>query len=164
MSAALDEIFFEASNTKSFTGAAQRASFRERWLGRYLSADPQLAFLAFLGEELAGYVCGSVDDPARSARFADLGYFADFADLTARYPAQLHVNVADGHRDRGIGGRLIGAFGDAACDAGAPGIHVVTEAGARNVAFYLRNGFHEAGATDWKSRRLVFLGRNCVVG
>jgi GNAT superfamily N-acetyltransferase len=160
LTAALDEIFFEASNTTSFKDEAQRNAFRERWLGRYLSGEPDLAFMAFADGALAGYVCGSLDDPARSARFADLGYFADFAKLTARYPAQLHVNVARAWRNRGIGARLIDVFCNAANDAGVPGVHVVTEEGARNVGFYQRNGFQRAGAAVWNGRPLVFLARD----
>lgn len=160
LTAALDRIFFEASGTKVFDGEKQRAAFRERWLGRYLRDDPDFCFVAFVDDTVAGYVCGSLDDPARAPRFADLGYFADFVGLTKNYPAHLHVNVAATHRGRRIGGRLVSAFADAVRAAGVPGVHVVTERGARNVAFYERNDFHEAGATQWNGRVLVFLCRN----
>lgn len=156
----IDAIFFEASNTKSFESDLARAAFRERWLGRYLRGDPQLAFLALTPtERVVGYLVGSLDDPALSSRFADISYFSAFRDLTKRYPAHLHVNLAPAHRRLGIGGRLIDAFVAEARRAGAPGVHVVTSAGSDNVRFYNRNGFFEAGRGD-PDDTLVFLARS----
>ena len=42
---------------------------------------------------------------------------------------------------------------------GAAGVHVVTGAQARNVGFYLRNGFAPLAHTAWNGRPLVLLGR-----
>jgi GNAT superfamily N-acetyltransferase len=160
LSAALDEIFFQSSNTRSFANDAARDAFRERWLGRYLRHDPQFAYLALTASgQLAGYLVGSIDDPARSSRFADIGYFAHFRELTRRYPAHLHVNIATIFRNKGIGRRLIAAFIADARAAGAPGVHVVTSAGAKNVRFYNRNGFAEAGRLGTENA-LVFLARS----
>ena len=125
-----------------------RAAFRERWLGRYLRDDPQFAYLAFdASGDVAGYVVGAIDDPVLSERFADVGYFAAFGDLTRKYPAHLHVNLAPAFRNRGIGGRLIEAFVAEAKRSGAPGVHVVTSANSDNVRFYNRNGFIEVART-----------------
>ncbi|MFA5955815.1 GNAT family N-acetyltransferase [Hyphomicrobium sp.] len=155
----IDAIFFEASNTKSFVSDDARAAFRERWLGRYLTHDPALAFLARTGDgTVVGYIVGSVDDPAKAARFSDIGYFADLAEQTERFPAHLHVNISPGFRNQGIGGRLIDRFVAAAKTARAPGVHVVTSVGAENVGFYNRNGFSEV-ARAGKDGRLVFLAR-----
>ena len=156
----LDAVFFESSNTQSFESAAHRATFRERWLGRYLAHDPGLVFVALDPQaRVAGYIAGSVDDPAIAPRFADIGYFAEFKDLTWRYPAHLHVNIDPEFRGQGLGGRLIDTFAIAARQAGAPGVHVVTSRGARNVVFYTRNGFAEAGAAGEGAREVVFLAR-----
>jgi GNAT superfamily N-acetyltransferase len=162
--AELDEVFFEASGTKTFADEAARLSFRERWLGRYLTHDPELAFLAIAApgqqeETLAGYLVGALDDPARAPRFADLGYFQNLADVTARYPAQLHVNLAPAWRGAGIGRDLVDAFIADARSAGAPGVHVVTSRGMRNVRFYAQCGFVELGACEWNGRELLMLGR-----
>lgn len=156
----LDAIFFEASNTKSFAGAAERAAFRERWLGRYLAHDPAAAFLAIdEAGNVAGYVAGCFEDPARMPRFSDIAYFSKFAELSRDYPAHLHVNIAERHRNRGLGARLIDAFAAAAKDAGARGVHVVTSLGARNVRFYERNGFMSLGRDGEPGREIVFLAR-----
>ena len=157
---ALDGIFFQSSNTKSFAGAQARADFRERWFGRYLSHDPQWAYVAFTPEgEPAGYLVGSIDDPVCTPRFADIGYFGHFAALTSRYPAHLHINLAERCRSGGIGSRLVTRFCIDAAKAGAPGVHVVTSRGARNVRFYERNGFLEAGCQGEGAKEVVFLAK-----
>jgi GNAT superfamily N-acetyltransferase len=161
LAAELDAIFFEASATKSFAGEAERAAFRERWLGRYLAHYPDQAYLALAPDgAVAGYLVGSFDDPARTPLFADIAYFKSFAALTADYPAQLHVNLAPLWRGQGIGARLVEEFAEAARRAGAKGVHVVTGRGMRNVGFYLANGFREAGALASNGREIVFLARS----
>jgi GNAT superfamily N-acetyltransferase len=155
----IDAIFFESSNTKSFESMEARTAFRERWLGRYLVHDPDFAYLARTVDARAvGYIVGSVDDPARTARFSDIGYFSSLAGQTRRFPAHLHVNISAGFRNQGLGGRLIDRFVADAKAAGAPGVHVVTSEGAVNIRFYNRNGFSEV-ARAGPGGRLVFLGR-----
>lgn len=163
--AELEAIFFEASATKSFASDGDRAAFQERWFGRYLVHDPRWFYVAIAPAEdsgegaVAGYLAGSLDDPARTARFADIGYFVDLAGLTARYPAHLHINLAPQFRSRGWGERLIAAFAEDARAAGAPGVHVVTGRGVRNVRFYAACGFVEVGSVIWRDHELVMLGR-----
>jgi ribosomal protein S18 acetylase RimI-like enzyme len=157
---ALDDIFFEASAKKSFANATERAAFRERWLGRYLTHEPKWAYIARDGDgRIAGYLVGAIDDPRKSGRYGDVSYFLDFADLTEHYPAHLHVNLAAQYRNQGIGGRLIDAFTADAARAGAAGVHVVTGAGSRNVRFYERSGFRELGRATFNAHEVVFLGR-----
>jgi GNAT superfamily N-acetyltransferase len=154
-----DAIFFEASNTQSFASAEERARFRHRWLGRYLDDFPEWAFLARDAEgEVAGYLVGCIDDPGQDARFEDVGYFALLAAETARYPAHLHVNVRADLRGSGLGARLVAAFLTEARRAGVRGVHVVTSEGARNVGFYLANGFSQVRAFRVGEKRLVMLG------
>ncbi|MBS0250739.1 MAG: GNAT family N-acetyltransferase [Proteobacteria bacterium] len=158
--AEIDRIFFESSNTKTFPSDAARAAFRERWLGRYLSNDPAFAYIAKDGGgRIVGYLIGAIEDPALTSRFADIAYFAALSEQTKRYPAHLHVNISPEFRNRGIGGRLIDSFLADAKLAGAPGVHVVTSAGAANVSFYNRNGFVEV-ARAGTSGGLVFLARS----
>ena len=156
----IDRVFFEASNTKEFADDAARAAFRERWLGRYLTHDPAWAYVALDSDmTVAGYLVASLDDPATAPRFADIAYFSHFAHLTKAFPAHLHVNLSAAFRNRGIGGALIERFAVDARRAGAPGVHVVTSRGARNIAFYNRNGFKEAGVHGTGGREVVFLAR-----
>jgi GNAT superfamily N-acetyltransferase len=160
----LDQIFFDTSATKAFASEDVRAAFRERWLGRYLNHDAQHAFLAIVDpgavdEALAGYLVGSLDDPAQAPRFHDLAYFKTVADLTAQYPAQLHVNLAEAWRGQGVGRALVDAFCGHAQAAGLPGVHVFTGRGMRNVRFYESAGFAEVGAVAWNGGEIVMLGR-----
>lgn len=163
ITAYLDSVFFGASATKVFPDEAARAAFRLRWLGNYLIHHPKEAFLA-LGRDdaLAGYLVGSLDDPASDPRQADLGYFQDLAPYTRRFPAHLHVNLAAHYRSHGVGSRLLEAFCAHATALGAPGVHVVTGQGMRNVGFYTRNGFVQVGEAMWNGRPLVMLGRPLV--
>jgi GNAT superfamily N-acetyltransferase len=161
----IDTIFFEASSRTSFASPGERAAFRERWLGRYLDGDTDVVLIAQDREgAVAGYLVGALDDPAGQDRFADIGYFrVAFRDLCRRYPAHLHINLAPTFRSRGIGALLIEAFAARAAVAGAPGMHVVTARGLRNVRFYTRCGFTEVGATAWNGRDVVFLGKRLGV-
>lgn len=153
----IDAIFFEASNTKSFESDAARSAFRERWLGRYLRDDPQFAYLAMpIAGEVVGYLVGMIEDPA-SSRSTENATSA-FHEITKRYPAHLHVNVAPAYRSSGIGGCLIDTFVADAQRAGAPGVHVITSAASANVRFYNRNGFLEI-ARGGSGDALVFLAR-----
>lgn len=160
LDAGLDTVFFEASNTRSFADEAVRQAFRERWLGRYLVHDTNWVYVALdPAGGVAGYLAGSLDDPARTARFSDIAYFADFAQLTSQFPAHLHVNLAPASRSRGIGSRLVRQFMADARAAHVPGVHVVTSRGARNVAFYRRNGFREEGTRGEGEQEIVFLAQ-----
>lgn len=158
--AGLDRVFFASSATTSFASEDIRAAFRERWLGRYLTHYPAWAYVALAADgTVIGYIVGSLDDPARTALFSDIGYFQDFAAVTPDYPAQLHVNLDPDWRGHGIGSRLIQTFAADVENAGAPGVHVVTARGMRNVGYYAANGFVEVASTLWNGRDLVMLGR-----
>jgi GNAT superfamily N-acetyltransferase len=156
----VEAVFFEASG-RTLRPGGEREAFRERWLGRYLNGGTDIVLLAFAGDgRVAGYLVGALEDPAHSARFADLSYFrTDFAHLTPAYPAHLHINLAPASRGQGLGARLIEAFADRAARAGVPGMHVVTGRAMRNVRFYLRCAFAERGSAIWNGRDIVFLGR-----
>lgn len=160
----LDRIFFQSSLTKTFADDAAQAAFRERWLGRYLAHDAPLAHVALdtRGQtpSLIGYVVGAHDDPARSPRFSDIGYFAGLADVTVRFPAHLHINLAPEARGQGIGQRLVERFAADAAVAALPGFHVVTGATSRNVSFYRRCGLVHEHPFEWHASPLVLLGRS----
>lgn len=158
--AQLNDIFFSSSATQSFAGPAARAAFHERWLGLYVQHDAAHAFLAFDAEShVIGYVVGTIEDLAMLPRFADLASARAFAALSRIYPAHLHINLAAKARNQGIGARLIETFAAHAQAQGAGGVHVVTSASSRNVRFYNRCGFHEAGRAAAGSGEMVFLAR-----
>jgi GNAT superfamily N-acetyltransferase len=158
--AQIDAIFWETTRRVPPPGA-EREAFRERWLGRYLQGGSDVVLAALAREhDVAGYLVGALDNPALQPRFADIAYFRTaFADLCRHFPAHLHVNLTAAYRSMGIGARLIEAFAAAASRAGAPGMHVVTGRGMRNVRFYLRCGFVERGSVLRDGGEGVFLGR-----
>jgi GNAT superfamily N-acetyltransferase len=155
------EAIFWQTSARSFSPGPERDAFRERWLGRYMRGASDVVLLALIGDHtVAGYLVGALENPAEQPRFADIGYFRDdFGDLTRRFPAHLHINLAAAFRSRGIGAALIEAFADHAKRAGAPGMHAVTGKGMRNVGFYLRCGFVERATGLWSGSDIVFLGR-----
>ena len=156
----IDAIFFEASSVQSFESDDARRGFRQLWLGRYLSEEPEHALIALAADGSAcGYLIGSIEDPAHRPAFAGLTYFKDFAHLTARFPAHLHINVAQAARSQGIGAALIEAFILHLRRLGVAGVHVVTGRGARNVGFYDRARFSERGSAPWRNTEVVLLGR-----
>ena len=160
---AIDEVFFQSSGTQVFASEAARAAFRQRWLGRYLQGAAQHAFVAITDDgEAVGYLVGGIVDPALDEASREIGYFRVLADVTALYPAHLHVNLAASYRNRGIGERLVEAFSGHASRHGARGVHIVTGTTARTVGFYRRCGFHEVREFDWSGRPLVMLGRKLL--
>ena len=156
----IEAVFFEAAGSRAFESDEARLAFRERWLMRYLTHFPGEAFVArVLGGGVIGYLAGCLDDPAKHALFADIPYFADFASLTAEFPAHLHINLAACYRGGGTGRRLIEAFASHAASRGAPGMHAVTADGARNNGFYLGCGFKRAATTQWNGKPIAFFAR-----
>ena len=156
----LDRIFFECSSTQAFESDAIRASFRERWLGRYLAHYPDWVYVAADDDgRFIGYLLGCLDDPAKTAMFNDIGYFETIPELTSGYPAHLHVNLTEGSRGQGVGRQLVDAFVADAAKAGSPGVHVVTGRNMHNVEYYAKVGFVDATVFPWNGRELLFLGR-----
>jgi GNAT superfamily N-acetyltransferase len=158
--AQVEAIFWQTS-ARTFAPGPERDAFRERWLGRYLQGGSDVVLVAIAGDDtVAGYLVGALEDPAEQPRFADIGYFrTDFADLTKRFPAHLHINLDAVFRGQGIGAQLIEAFAARAKHAGATGMHAVTGKGMRNVGFYIRCGFIERATAPWNGRQIVFLAR-----
>ena len=158
--AELDPIFFEASLTKIFENDDVRSAFRARWFGRFLDLWPELAYVAIgVDGKLIGYIVGSHADPARDGRFSDIGYYRQLADLTQRYPAHLHINLASDARNHGVGSSLVAAFARDAHEAGLGGVHLVTGRDSRNRSFYARNGFDVLAELDWGGTPIVMLGK-----
>ena len=160
--ARIDAIFFEASSVQGFDSPTHRFAFHWLWLGRYLIEEPAEAFVAIEDGAVTGYLVGSLVDPAPRAAFASLDYFQAFADRTAAFPAHLHVNVAANARGRSVGERLVGAFERHAAVRGAPGVHVVTGAGMRNVGFYERLGYREAARAPRGAGHVVMLAKRLL--
>lgn len=156
----IEAIFYGAA-ARVYPQGPERDAFRERWLGRFLSNrdDPLLLALSGAGE-VVGYLVGTLENAAESARFRDMPHFhQQFSSACREFPAHLHINLAPQFRGRGIGGRLIDGFAEIVRNARLPGLHVTTGQGMRNVGFYLNNGFHEIAVWKREPGTMIFLGR-----
>ncbi|MEO0670736.1 MAG: GNAT family N-acetyltransferase [Pseudomonadota bacterium] len=155
----LETVCLEAANRKTFASTAEQDAFLHLWLGHYLERAPDLAFVAVSGGQATGYLVATTADPRCEPTFEDLTYFTALGPQLSIYPAHLHINVAAHARGRAVGAALISAASDALAARGCPGVHVVTGEGARNVGFYLRNGFEPAVSLAWRDCKLIVLGR-----
>ena len=137
-------------------------AFQDLWFGQYIVHERDLVFLGTEARTgaVAGYLVGCRIDPAQSPRFASLAYFKVFASLCERYPAHLHINIADGFRSRGLGARLIDAFRSILAAEKIGGMHVVTARDQRNLAFYKKLGFQELASTPRGTTDVLFLARS----
>ena len=156
---AIETIFFATSNLRNFEDQHVRDRHKERWLGRYLRVYINNFFVAISADGvLAGYLAGCLDNPALNPIFDDIGYYKLFAALCAPYPSHFHINLDARYRNLGIGSALITSFVAQAENAESPGVHVVTDKGARNVHFYERNNFRVRSTIPWSGRMIVFMG------
>jgi GNAT superfamily N-acetyltransferase len=153
----IEAIFFDSAATQSFASEAERTTYCDLWLGRYVWHCPE-AFLIARGPsgEVAGYLAGALFSNKEPLPGPD--YYDGFpAGLIAAYPAHLHVNVRHDHRGRNVGSTLIDAF-RAICRAhDVGGLHAVTAAGSRAAAFFMRCGLEERATADWRRHRLAYL-------
>lgn len=151
----IDAIFF--GNAAEAPAQTDRDAFRERWLGRYLARWPEWCFAACDEQgAVPGYLAGCPENPHLSDAFSDHRYYNLFADQCVRYPAHLHVNVAEDARGLGIGAALIDALSGKCRDASIRGLHAVTAYGDPNNSFFEACGMTPEAVADWNGRQLVF--------
>jgi hypothetical protein len=93
----IEEIFFATSPSAKILRPDERQPFKERWLGRYIAHDIESFFVAITEvSTVAGYLAGCLDNPVHNPRFADIGYYASFAEKNEFRPlATAHWNRAD---------------------------------------------------------------------
>jgi len=156
-------IFWETAHTTDFESDDERARFQWRYFGYYLEHAPEMTFVA-CDTDVLGYICGVADTRGHRELYEIAPHVPVFDDLYDRYPAHLHINLTAAARGRGVGGQLLRAIEERARNYGAPGIHLVTSVGARNVSFYRKNGYTDAydralNAAPGVDRDLLFLGK-----
>jgi GNAT superfamily N-acetyltransferase len=156
----IEAIFFDSAATQSFAFEAERAAFRDLWLGRYMRHCPR-QFLVATGADggVAAYLAGALFSNREPLPGPD--YYAAFpAALIDAYPAHLHVNVRRDLRGQTVGSTLIDAF-RAICRADeAHGLHAVTASASRAAAFFTRCGLKERATAEWRGRQLAFLAEH----
>jgi ribosomal protein S18 acetylase RimI-like enzyme len=141
------------------------------YVGPYLALAPELAFVLADAGTPVGYVLGALDtdrfaaacevswwpplrrrypDPADprtpDQRLAALIHHppAQSAEVTARYPSHLHIDLLPAAQGRGHGRALMRRLLDALAAAGSPGVHLgVARDNENAIGFYRRLGFAE---------------------
>ncbi len=147
-----------------------RRLFIDAFVRVYTESYPHTCWVAEVDGEVVGYLTGCMDTKEQEkltrrqlmrvvANALRLRYRLGIKTLKAslgfllevpvrprpeldRYPAHLHINVADGHRGRGLGKGLLSAFIEQCREAGLPGIHLSTsEMNTIAVPLYRKMGF-----------------------
>ncbi len=153
----IEAIFFDSAATRSFASDAERAAFRDLWLGRYLRHCPH-EFLVARDPRggAAGYLAGALISNREPLPGPD--YYDGFpAPLIDAHSAHLHVNVRQDCRGRNIGRALVDAFRAICRERHVGGFHAVTAAESRAAAFFTGCGLNERATADWRDRRLALL-------
>jgi GNAT superfamily N-acetyltransferase len=157
---AVREIFFLSSSRQNFASDEEREKFFTTWTEYYFKFCPELILLDRDAGQVRGYLMGCADSRAAEAFYAErLPSYAVFADLFARFPAHLHINVHPLGRSQGVGARLIAEFSKQLLKRGVRGLHIVTSPDSENREFYKRNGFSFEEKRPWQKHTLLFMGR-----
>ncbi|HKK47806.1 MAG TPA: GNAT family N-acetyltransferase [Alkalispirochaeta sp.] len=165
--AGAEAVFWETANTAEFASPVEEHAFQWRYFGYYAAHAPQFFLVAHAPNpplQVLGYICGVADTRSHRELYHVAAHVPVFDDLYEAYPAHLHINLTAESRGMGLGGRLVAELSAAVAAHGAPGIHLVTSAGARNVSFYRRNGFVEEvqrplASGGGQAEPLLFLGK-----
>jgi hypothetical protein len=154
----VENIFFATSRIQIFADEQARNSFKARWLDRYLNHYIDSFFIARSDDGwLIGYLAGCLENPMLNPLFNDLGYYKAFAPFCASYLCHLHINIAADYRNQAS--VMLSLKQAQASTVRAPGMHIVTNEGARNIRFYERNNFRILSTTYSNGARVVFMGR-----
>jgi ribosomal protein S18 acetylase RimI-like enzyme len=156
--AAAERIFFASSSIQTFADTAAREKFRERWFGRYIDHYPDDVLVASRAGDVVGYLAGCAVDMSTQPEFMHEVAPPDFVAAWPCFPAHLHVNMDATARGQGIGSLLVAHFAKSLVARDIPGVHVVTAANVRNVAFYRRNGFQILAEATVGSAVLCMMG------
>lgn len=159
----IQEIFWETSARSDFADLAEKKDFENRYLGIYLESYAEFVFVACEGQRVVGYILGAPDTLKAEAILKANLHMAIFEDMYQRYPAHLHINLRAETRGQGIGSELIKAFEDYLIKKSVTGLHLITSSTARNVSFYLKNGFVHKVERLWNGRPLLLLGKTLQV-
>ncbi len=152
---------------------ADRRLYGAVYAAPYATLEPERAFVLVDADGVAGYVVGVLDTDAFAARcerewwpvlraahpVGSGGTTLDellirlmhtpprhAAEIVARFPSHLHIDLLPRAQRQGWGRRLLATFEAALVAAGSPGLHFGASSRNSNaLAFYRRLGYDEAG-------------------
>jgi GNAT superfamily N-acetyltransferase len=132
-------VFVETLSGDQAATPEGRALLESRYFTPYLE-DPAHFWLSLHGSRTYGYLAGTPKSDTK--HYALNPYLVPFQPLIqGAFPAHLHINLTSASRGSGIGSLLIQSFEKQLISEGIQGLHVITTDQARNVSFYLKNGF-----------------------
>lgn len=158
----IQDIFWETSARSDFENEVEKAEFEKRYLGIYLKDYSDLVFVAVNEERVLGYILGSPSTSDGKDILLANPHLEVFADMFDQYPAHLHINLRAETRGHGIGSELIATFEQSLRAKSVMGLHLITAPTARNVSFYIKNGFMHQVEKSWNGRPLLFLGKTLM--
>ncbi len=153
--AAVEEIFWLTSSRSSFLDSADRLRFRQQYLDVYLN---QMAWVACEDNVVVGYIVATNDTLGMHAQWP--AHLELFRDQYQSYPAHLHINCHPRVQGRGWGKVLLRALEQALVQQAVKGLHLITSASARNVSFYLREGYQRREQRTWGNAELLLLAKS----
>jgi ribosomal protein S18 acetylase RimI-like enzyme len=149
------EQIFKLTLPASSLESHDYAHFSEVYFNYYLSSNS--LFLVAINEgNVMGYICGSLNSNSCSFLFENLKHYSYFKEFYSQYPAHLHINCHPDAQGKGVGSELIQEYCSELLVKGVKGVHLITAKNARNVSFYLRNGFHQVSSYQ----NLLLLGKS----
>lgn len=112
--------------------------------------------LCLVNKKVIGYCCFALTD----SLFVELNpYYRLFSEELSSYPYHLHINFHPNWQGKGVGSELIHFVSEQLILRKAKGLHLVTATSARNVSFYLRNGFEHLHRKNFNQAKLSFLSK-----
>lgn len=155
----IENIFFETSPVKEFKTAEDKEKFLYKYLGHYQRHHGTHFWIARLGNQVIGYCAGAVETLRGEDLFTLLPHIELFRDMYERYPSHLHINCSSKHRGLGVGSLLLRYLEEDLVRCKSKGVHLITTATARNVSFYLKNGYSHRIERLHNDTPLLFLGK-----
>lgn len=154
----IQEILLAAAQ-RSFPDRRSRRAFFLRWTEYYRNQEPEQCLICRSADQsVAGYLTGCLNSGAALQLYRDIPSHRLFEDHFEGFPAHFHVNCRSDARQQGIGSALVKRFLAKCRTSGLPGVHVVTAAGADNVAFYRGLGFEPIEERSFDRLRRLLLG------
>ncbi|MCB0349709.1 MAG: GNAT family N-acetyltransferase [Bdellovibrionales bacterium] len=158
----LENIFFSNAQA-SIENEPERKSLFNKYAKPYIEHWPDDVFFAcdLNTNKTMGYLIGCRDSlKAEPILSPLLGSYDLFADQFEKFPAHLHMNTHPEFHSQGVGTFLVQEYIIELKKSGCKGVHIVTAPGLRNVAFYTKNKFTHTINRDYKTHKLLFMGRS----
>lgn len=154
----LYDIFFDSSSKKIFNSEIEKKQFSYKYLDYYYVNHADNFFVMVENEKVLGYICGALDSRRCHELYQLLPHFKIFDDLYDQFPIHLHMNTHSSARGKGIGTALLEHF-SGHVKINFNKLHIITSPSAKNVEFYLKNGFIEIEVRSFINNELLLMGK-----